>query len=360
MSARIALLGLALLAASWQDGEKRAEYDKRSRALASVRADSLAKLGQWCAENGLPGTARTLFAQALQAVPDHAAAKEGQAKASGADGEQPKFEETRRRLLTSLANELAALGGWCRQNGLDAEARRHLEEAVSIDPDHRAARKALGQVKVGDEWMAEAEAAAARKELEEQKRRLANVTYWSTTVSYSGEIPKEWYEKTDFKGRMIHAAKILWWATRGQMGLKEVKIGDKGAEPGEFHMDSLDKVMNARGAYGSGVNPVVVGGLFGGGTVIHELMHIKLGVGDEYGCPDCVMTQPKDGWGTPNFCDGSNHVPKSRETNCWSLLMQQYPRLRWPVKTKEPLGTYLQPPKEWGPMPECKVVINDR
>lgn len=45
------------------------------------------------------------------------------------------------------------LATWCEEQGLRAERRKHLERVLTLDPDHAAARQALGYVRVGDLWV---------------------------------------------------------------------------------------------------------------------------------------------------------------------------------------------------------------
>lgn len=274
------------------------------------------------------------------------------------------WEEYDKRVGTrppKTASDHAALGTWCKGKGLTKKARHHFEEAVRLDPDHAAARRELGYVRVGDVWVPREKEAEERARQKAEQERLAKLVPWSFTVTYAGDIPKDWYDRTNFRDRMMHGAKILWWASRGQMYLKEITIEDQKAQPGDFVMDSLDKIQEKGGAYGKGPpgGPITVGGLFGGGTIVHEMMHIRLYLADEYGCPDCVMTQPKKGWGEPDFCDDRTHDRSKRGSSCWEALKKKYPTLRWPKETKESLGNYHSPPREWGPMPEPKIIIRD-
>jgi tetratricopeptide (TPR) repeat protein len=52
-----------------------------------------------------------------------------------------------------LAKEHVELAQWCAQKGLEEEAKKHYEMALRFDPDNADARKALGFVKKGDEWV---------------------------------------------------------------------------------------------------------------------------------------------------------------------------------------------------------------
>jgi hypothetical protein len=51
---------------------------------------------------------------------------------------------------------------WCAENGLDPEARCHYKAVVLIDPDHRAARRALGFEQVHGRWVAGKDAMRAK------------------------------------------------------------------------------------------------------------------------------------------------------------------------------------------------------
>ncbi|MEN8150769.1 MAG: HEAT repeat domain-containing protein, partial [Planctomycetota bacterium] len=46
------------------------------------------------------------------------------------------------------------LARWCRRHGLGDQMKTHLERVVKLDPEHAAARQALGQEKIGEKWVA--------------------------------------------------------------------------------------------------------------------------------------------------------------------------------------------------------------
>ncbi len=48
-----------------------------------------------------------------------------------------------------------ALAVWCKEKGLSAEARELLEEVLKLSPDHAQARRDLGYVKDGEQWVTE-------------------------------------------------------------------------------------------------------------------------------------------------------------------------------------------------------------
>ncbi|MEK7269772.1 MAG: hypothetical protein AAB215_02390 [Planctomycetota bacterium] len=61
--------------------------------------------------------------------------------------------EARRKDLPNTADAHASLGKWCEGKRLPAEAKREYEAAVKIDPDHAAARAALGHEKIHGVWL---------------------------------------------------------------------------------------------------------------------------------------------------------------------------------------------------------------
>lgn len=67
------------------------------------------------------------------------------------------------------------LSKWCRKNKLTGERRKHLARAIELDPDHAAARKALGHVKRDGAWIDPARQPRSKpanaEELEERRRR---------------------------------------------------------------------------------------------------------------------------------------------------------------------------------------------
>jgi tetratricopeptide (TPR) repeat protein len=81
--------------------------------------------------------------------------------------ESPKQAEYKEKAV-ELANEHIKLAKWCKENGLEEEAKEHYKLAIKFDEDNKAARKALGYVKKGDKWVKTGE--EPKKEDEQAKK----------------------------------------------------------------------------------------------------------------------------------------------------------------------------------------------
>jgi tetratricopeptide (TPR) repeat protein len=68
-----------------------------------------------------------------------------------------------------LAQDHAELGDWCKEQGLEEEAKKHYEMALKFNPDNADARKALGFVKKGDKWVKGEEKAEKEPKKEAKK-----------------------------------------------------------------------------------------------------------------------------------------------------------------------------------------------
>lgn len=88
---------------------------------------------------------------------------------------------------------------WCESHGLSAEARRHYERVIELNPDHLSARRALGYVRADGQWRRRASAASkpARAAAEkpgrptpEEKLIRELITRWHVRVSdiYKGRL----------------------------------------------------------------------------------------------------------------------------------------------------------------------------
>lgn len=71
--------------------------------------------------------------------------EEGPAPWEEYDRVRPTFPDT--------ADDQARLGEWCRDHGLEPQARKHFQRAIELDADHAAARSALGFKRHGTLWV---------------------------------------------------------------------------------------------------------------------------------------------------------------------------------------------------------------
>jgi HEAT repeat protein len=69
-------------------------------------------------------------------------------------GAAESLEERLKATDLSNADAVFELAQWCGQNGLPAKARAYYNQVIKLDKDHEGARNALGQVKVGERWVA--------------------------------------------------------------------------------------------------------------------------------------------------------------------------------------------------------------
>src|SRR5262249_3219299 len=64
---------------------------------------------------------------------------------------------TRAAKRADTAADHVQLGAWAREHELETEANKEFEAALALEPEHAAARKALGFARVGKEWRRTAE-----------------------------------------------------------------------------------------------------------------------------------------------------------------------------------------------------------
>ena len=71
-------------------------------------------------------------------------------------GHAESLEERVKATDMSNADSVFELAQWCTENKLPTKARAYLNQVIKLDKDHEGARTALGQVKVGEHWVAAA------------------------------------------------------------------------------------------------------------------------------------------------------------------------------------------------------------
>jgi hypothetical protein len=88
------------------------------------------------------------------------------------------YRALRAKTPKTLTGQLA-LATWCRQHKLYDQQRAHLTAVLEIDPNHAAARKALGFVRIGPFWISQRELEQRRKDAVQAAKDLKR---WAPTV----------------------------------------------------------------------------------------------------------------------------------------------------------------------------------
>jgi hypothetical protein len=172
-------------------------------ASAKTASDAKSQIGMalWCEQHGLTAERAGHLAKAVLADPQNSLARgllglvayRGKWDTPDAVGAKVKADEAasaklaeynrRRDELTARLNRRpgwaarkedarghAALGVWCKANGLEAEAVAQFTSAVVLDPYNEATWKNLGYIKHEGRWMSREQIAADRKEAEAQRQ----------------------------------------------------------------------------------------------------------------------------------------------------------------------------------------------
>jgi len=82
-----------------------------------------------------------------------------------------EYRALRERTPKTLAGQME-LAAWCLKHKLYPQQRAHLTAALEIDPNHAAARKALGHVRMGPFWISRRELEQRRKNAEQAAKDL--------------------------------------------------------------------------------------------------------------------------------------------------------------------------------------------
>lgn len=69
-------------------------------------------------------------------------------------GAEESFEDVLKRTDQANAEAVFALAEWCKEHNLTTKARQYYFQVIKLDKDHAEARTAIGQVRVGDRWVA--------------------------------------------------------------------------------------------------------------------------------------------------------------------------------------------------------------
>ncbi len=64
------------------------------------------------------------------------------------------YEDALKKTDQTNAEQVFALSQWCQENNLPSKARQHLFQVIKLDKDHAEARALMGQVRIGERWVA--------------------------------------------------------------------------------------------------------------------------------------------------------------------------------------------------------------
>jgi hypothetical protein len=266
------------------------------------------------------------------------------------DARKKEFEET--------AEGRAKLGDWCKSKGLLWQAREEWKAAVKLDPDHEAARKALGDRKKkegGWETFEEQQEAKGFKLFEGRWLKPADIEQikfarrpyygWTLTAAYKEDCDKAFLESWGERAKA--ASKYMWELTEGQMYVKEITVSDGGGGA-DFTIVNKDKMKIRDGAYAETTGGTILApGQILAYTFFHELLHLKYGQGHCDACKHCIMSS--DPYAN-QICDEADH--KSACSPCWSLIRKRHQK----EMALRPLT------RKWKstPVPETKVILRDK
>ncbi len=250
------------------------------------------------------------------------------------------------------------LGEWCKGKGLLWQARIEWRKTVEKDPDHEAARKALGDRKAKDGWTTyEDQQKAAGLEFFEGKwlkpdaiARIKRARWpahgWILTATYKDDADKSFLES--WGERAKEASKFMWELTEGQMYVEEIAVTDRGGRA-DFTIINKDSMKIRQGVYAeAGADTITAPGLILAYTFFHELIHFKYARPDHCdNCRHCIMSSDPT---ASQICDDADHrAPPG--PSCWGAIRKHHKEL-----ALAPLTRKAKP----GRVPETRVVIRDR
>lgn len=253
------------------------------------------------------------------------------------------------------------LAAWCKEKGLTWQARSEWRRVTELDPDHDAARKALGDKKVKGAWVTfeaqnEAKGLALFEgkwlptdQIDKIKRARIPAYGWVLTATYKGDADvaflESWGERTK------EASRFMWELSEGQLYVEEITITDHGgpadftivnkdltkAKPGEYYAITLEDTIEAPGkilAY----------------TFFHELIHLKYNRREHCdNCRHCIMSSDPT---ASKLCDDGDHK-SPLPTSCWGAIRAFH-------KKHLALLPLTRSGAKLGKVPDTKVIVKDR
>jgi len=111
---------------------------------------------------------------------------------------KPAYEEYERRAADTpeTVAEQLQLADWCKSNGLPTPRKAHLRRVLALDPNHAAARKALGYTRHGGQWMTHDELMSSRGLVKHKgKWVLPQEVPFIEQAAAETEAEKQWYKQ---------------------------------------------------------------------------------------------------------------------------------------------------------------------
>lgn len=283
---------------------------------------------------------------------DVRARKAGKTPWDDFEAKKGEFEDT--------ADGRLKLGNWCRDKGLPWQARVEWRKAVELDPENEAARKALGDRKGKDGWVTFEDQQKARGlEFFEGKWLTADAiaktlrarhpaVAWTLTATYRGDADEEFLRS--WGERAKEASKFMWELTEGQMYVAQITITDNGG-PADFTIVNKDLTKAKPGSYYAITlaDTIEAPGKILAYTFFHELIHFKYHRPEHCdNCRHCIMSSDPM---ASRLCDDGDHKGPPGKS-CWGHIRDFHKKdmALLPLTRKAKLG----------PVPETKVIVNDR
>ncbi|MBI3726567.1 hypothetical protein HY251_21795 [bacterium] len=258
-----------------------------------------------------------------------------------------------------------ALGKWCELKTLTWQARAEWEKAVSLDPSHEKAHKALGHEKVDGTWKTHEEVMKAKglvlldgkwidaKKADEIKRsRKGCVAHVFTAACVGFEGSHAFLES--WGKRAVEASKYMWRLTEGQMYVKQMTIFPKkeAGQKYDFEIVNQDSMKIRQGVYAQAYpgDHIDAPGQILAYTFFHEMIHYKFKRSDHCdNCHHCIMSSDPN---ADAICDDKDHKAPPVQS-CWGEIRAFYEKQEIFLKPLERKTPEKLPPD----LPETIVIV---
>lgn len=249
--------------------------------------------------------------------------------------------------IKDIPDEHYKLGKWCQDHNLPNEAKQEWGKAMTLDPEHKEARTALGYIKDDNgKWRLENEVMKEKGMIrfegkwvprDKFEELMAKGGYaFELKVTIEDDVDDKFLK--EFADQMKMNSAYMWQCSRGQFYIRKAIIMDKSSggnvviPKGYAHTSDYAVASSDLGGKGR-IASFSVPGQVDIYTFLHEFGHGALGLPDEKNpaCRVCIMRGPQadgDYMNDPQYCTDENHNRSG--PSCWSILMKQWPKLVGP------------------------------